>query len=271
MRTYTWLIRLGLGLALLGALSACGSKEYPEELLRAKSALADSKSEGADEYCPDEYTSAEEMLIKAEALWEEGESEEMETAAASTISLSDAAAHCALAKKTAAASTGRAGELGEPLKSYSKSIYFDFNDNAIRPGMVGRLDEIAEFIKSYQDTTKFWVVLTAYADPPGSNMTNFDLTRRRGVVARYSLIDRGVDPDRVIIRALGEFAADEAGVKGADDKFRKVRVTLHPWVPVADLKFDDVDPDKAGAWGYGETFRDYNTYQYKSSGPGYGR
>ncbi|MCZ7582294.1 MAG: OmpA family protein [Deltaproteobacteria bacterium] len=219
--------------------SGCGGKEYPAELLEAKAALADSKAEGADEVCPDEYASAEEMMMKAEALYAEEAEEEMNAAATETISLADSAKECAIAKKEAAANAPQLSlsELPDELAGFKETAYFAYNDNGLNIGGASVLQNAASFIKQHQGQYKFWVLITAHADRPGHTKVNYDLSRRRGVVARYYLIDQGVEADRIIIKPVGEYEASLAEKKEVKNKdWRKVEVTLIPYNALDTIK-----------------------------------
>lgn len=230
-RWYGWML---WGAAFVLVFAACGSKEYPPELMGAKAAVADAKAEGADTSCPDEYSAAEAALTKAEALYEEGEDEEMKLSAAEAMKLAQIAEDCAGGKKVAAPSSLLgAGELPPELAEYQESVHFDFNDNAIRPAEAAKLKAVANFIKANQDTTKFWVILAAHADRPGSPADNFYLTQRRGVVVRHFLIQQGVDADRVLIQPMGEYLASTVDKKdGADANYRKVVIGLYAYKPL---------------------------------------
>lgn len=217
-------------LVLAMAMAGCADKEYPAELTAAKAAVADAKSEGAADSCPDEYGSAEAALKKAEALYDEGEDDEMKATALESSKLAQIAEDCASGKKAAAPSTLLEGELPEELAKYQESILFDFNSNTIRPSEAAKLKGIANFIKQQQDNTKFWVILTCHADRPGSPQENFFLSKRRGIVVRNFLMDQGVDKDRVLVQPMGEYlAASKQGKDNMNQDFRKVVFTLYPY------------------------------------------
>lgn len=226
-----WIACFTLLIAVFAA--GCGDKEYPAELTAAKAAVADAKAEGAADSCPDEYSSAEAALKKAEALYEEGEDEEMKATALESSKLAQIAEDCASGKKAAAPSTLLEGELPEELAKYQESILFDFNSNTIRPSEAAKLKGIASFIKQQQEGTKFWVILTCHADRPGSPQDNFFLTKRRGIVVREFLIGQGVDKDRILVQPMGEYlAATKQGKDNMNQDFRKVVFTLYPYKPL---------------------------------------
>ncbi|MBZ0273122.1 OmpA family protein [bacterium] len=217
-------------IALSFALFGCGAKEYPAELLEAKAAVAESAAEGADDMCPEEFKSAETALAQAEAYYAEDEEDEMMSSAQNAISLAETAKNCAIAKKESAPLPGSTpGALPEELAGYTETIFFAYNDNGIRPDQVQKLLNAASYIKQMQDQYKFWVVLAASADRPGQPKENYELTLRRGVVTRFFLIDQGVDPERILIKPLGEAVAareDKKDVK--NQEFRKVEISFLP-------------------------------------------
>jgi len=233
----------------------CGPKDYPPELLQAKSALADSKAEGASENCPDEYASAEAMLQKAEILWEEDEDTEMKVVAAEAEKLALGARECTIAKASTMSTTGTAPGMAIPkeLGEFSESIYFGFNENAIGREDAEKLRATAELIKSFQEETRFWVLLSAYTDNVGKTADNIEISRRRGVVVRYFLIDQGVLPENLLIRPLGvnsvtamSSTADGSVAipvknkkKKLDPEMRKVVITIVPLGDIAGHRVGD--------------------------------
>lgn len=245
-----------LTLVLAFVFFGCGAKDYPPELMQAKSALADSKAEGASENCPDEFTSAEAMLQKAEVLWEEGEDSEMKVVAAEAEKLALEARECTLAKASSVSTSVSAPGMDIPLElsEFTETIYFDFNENAIKKDEAEKLRAVAELIKSFQEENRFWVLLSAYTDNVGKAADNIEISRRRGVVTRFFLIDQGVDEESVVIRPLGmeRFMVVSSSADGSimipkkkkkkkklDPKMRKVVITIVPYGSVQGHRVGD--------------------------------
>jgi len=238
MRGSHWTLLAGLVFVLVFFVAGC-AKEYPAELMEAKAAVADSKAEGAQESCPDQFTSAESMLQKSEALYAEGEDDEMKIAAQETVKLAEIAKECSIAEKAAANAAPKVdlGSLPEELANFKETVFFYFNDNSIGVDQTGTLKEAASFINKYQGEVQFWVLLSSHADRPGNPKANYNLSRRRGIVTRNYLISHGVEADRVVIKPMGEHDANEADkkeIKNAD--FRKVEITLLPFSALTTIK-----------------------------------
>jgi outer membrane protein OmpA-like peptidoglycan-associated protein len=237
MRGFHWAFFVGL-LVLVVAFCACGKKEFPPELMEAKSAVAESKAEGAAEKCPDEYKSAELMLSKAEAFYAGGDEKGMQETAKSTIKLADDAKDCAAKKAAIAPPSGpQVGELPKEMAEYKVSAYFNFNDNSISSAEAEKLKSAAGFIQQNASKLKFWVILTASADRPGDPKDNFELSKRRGIVVRHFLAEQGVDPDIMLIKPMGEAlitGTDKKAVK--DAQMRRVDITFVPYHALESIK-----------------------------------
>jgi outer membrane protein OmpA-like peptidoglycan-associated protein len=238
MRAVHYALLLGLALCLAFAVSGCGKKDYPPELLEAKAAVAESKAEGADNKCPEEYKSAENMLAKAEAFYAGNDKESMGEAAKSTIKLADTAKDCAAKKAAVPPSSVMVGELPKEMADYKETIYFKFNDNSIQPSEVVKLKKTALFAQQYQGKYKFWMILTAHADRPGDSRENFELSRRRGIVVRQILIQSSVEPDAMLIKPVGEaFAVSTDKKTKMNQEFRKVDITFAAYNSISTIKF----------------------------------
>jgi outer membrane protein OmpA-like peptidoglycan-associated protein len=232
------LFLIGSAFLIVLAFAGCGSKEYPPELMEAKAAVAESKADGAAEKCPDEFKSAESMLQKAEAYYASKEEDAMKDAAKNTIKLADDAKQCAGKKVTETPPPApQVGELPKELAEFKETVFFPFNDNSITASETAKLKKAVAMIQQYQGKVKFWVLLTASSDAPGSQVENFELSKRRGIVARNYMADMGIDPNILMIKPLGDTMAVKASKKKVKNaEFRKVDLTFIPFNALQSIK-----------------------------------
>jgi len=88
------------------------------------------------------------------------------------------------------------------ILKYSKNIYFNTDSNEIKNAYYySMLDDVAEIMLKNKDV-KFSV--TGYTDNIGKSSYNLKLSIRRAKQARKFLIQRGVEPDRIIAYGFGE-------------------------------------------------------------------
>jgi outer membrane protein OmpA-like peptidoglycan-associated protein len=159
----------------------------------------------------------------------------MQVTAAEAEKLSNTAKECVITKtnSVSASVSTAAGALPQELADYTVSVYFNYNDNSITPQEAKKLRETAEFLKKNQEGAKFWVMLTAQSDATGTPAANMELSRRRGLVTRYFLMDQGVAAERILIKPLGAVqpAVDKETKKKrkANPESRKVVITLEPF------------------------------------------
>lgn len=77
-------------------------------------------------------------------------------------------------------------------------IVFDVNGTTLKPGAMGRIDQLADFLKAHPERS---VTIEGYTDSTGSEIYNEQLSRQRAESVREALVSRGINPDR--IRAIG--------------------------------------------------------------------
>jgi outer membrane protein OmpA-like peptidoglycan-associated protein len=224
-----------IALCALVWLAGCASTAdvVGPKLDAAKKAIKDAKDIGADKLCPDEFQSAEMKLKQAELLQADEETDKAVAAADQSLKLADVAKNCAIAKKAPAPeSVGLAG-VPDELKNFHTSIYFDFNANAIRPAEREKLDKALAYLTKMAKDHKFYLLLTAYADPPGTTEENMQIARRRALVTRYYLGANGFTVGRIFMKALGEAPAmrgaegqKPAAANKKDPEWRRVDITV---------------------------------------------
>ncbi|MFW5875794.1 MAG: OmpA family protein [Myxococcota bacterium] len=82
-----------------------------------------------------------------------------------------------------------------------QKIHFEFNKAKIRPVSYGILDTVAEVLEDYPEVR---VEVQGHTDSRGSDKYNQGLSEERAGSVRKYLIDKGIDPSRMVSRGYGE-------------------------------------------------------------------
>ncbi|MBD1862636.1 MULTISPECIES: OmpA family protein [Trichocoleus] len=94
-----------------------------------------------------------------------------------------------------------------------RNIHFALDKDIVSPESAAVLNQIAEVLREYP----FIVVdIEGHTDPRASDAYNLDLGRRRALAARNYLLRRGVAPERLTIRSLGETQRKTTGASRVD-------------------------------------------------------
>jgi len=204
-RISKWIILAGLMGIAIALVVGCAPRVHPE-LEQARSALQQAKEAEAPDFCPEIYKSAELKLKQAELLFDDNQKEKAVEAANGSINASKAAKDCAVNKKAGLPGPTKITKPEPPkeLKEFKVTIYFDFNSNAIRPDQFQTLANATGQLLEFAKKNEFTVVLTAHADPPGTERENMEITMRRAAVVRYFMIDAGVPAAMIKGIAMGE-------------------------------------------------------------------
>jgi len=109
-----------------------------------------------------------------------------------------------------AASEGAAGAMDEQSDEYKQMhgrsssglapVYFDFDQAIIKPDMVDRMLQNAEYLKQVYNT----VIIEGNCDDRGTKEYNLALGEKRAINVREYLIDLGVEPTRIRTVSYGE-------------------------------------------------------------------
>lgn len=84
---------------------------------------------------------------------------------------------------------------------YLESIAYDFNKSAIRKGAARDLDALAALMQEYKSLK---VELTAHTDSRGTSEYNQSLSETRALYAKDFLVEKGINPRRVLAKGMGE-------------------------------------------------------------------
>lgn len=80
-------------------------------------------------------------------------------------------------------------------------VLFEHDDASLVAGAGATLDRLAEFLTANPDRN---IVIEGHTDSTGPATYNRDLSRQRAAAVRDALMERGVEGNRVELRALGE-------------------------------------------------------------------
>jgi len=80
-------------------------------------------------------------------------------------------------------------------------ILFDTDKSILKPGAENTLDRLAEFLDEYPDRR---LLIEGHTDSRGTYAYNLSLSEARSNAVRLALTDRGIDPARLEVKALGE-------------------------------------------------------------------
>lgn len=106
----------------------------------------------------------------------------------------------ALADSEAAAIRREGNLLAISLKG---DVTFDTNSAIIKPGLYSEIDRIANVLVKYPQTV---IQVEGHTDSTGSESYNMELSTRRAETVKNLLVQRGVDPARILTLAFGETA-----------------------------------------------------------------
>lgn len=81
------------------------------------------------------------------------------------------------------------------------NIYFNFDDDKLRPDAYQDLDQVVAMMKAF---TGMRLELAAHTDSRGTKAYNMDLSRRRAQSVYHYLVEHGVESDRLVARGYGE-------------------------------------------------------------------
>ncbi len=80
-------------------------------------------------------------------------------------------------------------------------VLFETNKADLLPGAMRSIDKLAAFLKSYPNRK---VLIEGHTDSRGSEAYNLKLSQKRANAVKEALIERGIDPSRIIAKGYGE-------------------------------------------------------------------
>ena len=106
-----------------------------------------------------------------------------------------------------------------------RNIYYDFDDDKILPDAEKDLNTLHDLLSEYPTMV---IELSSHTDAQGNDDYNQKLSQRRSNSARQWLLDKGVNPERIVARGYGEeFILNDCvnGVECEDEQHRYNRRT----------------------------------------------
>lgn len=92
---------------------------------------------------------------------------------------------------------------GEAVRAMiAERVHFDYDRSNIRPGEDTRVLETK--LRILQANPDLRIEIVGHCDERGSDEYNLALGQRRSVSAKQFLVDRGINPERVAVRSMGE-------------------------------------------------------------------
>lgn len=82
-----------------------------------------------------------------------------------------------------------------------ENIYFDFNKWTIKEESTISMNKVAEVLHAYPEMR---IVINAHTDSKGTKAYNLELSENRAAAAMKYLINKGIDPNRLLSFGLGE-------------------------------------------------------------------
>ncbi len=210
------------------------TRDAPLELERAEKALRDAETQWADR--GDEprtahlaYLARQRALIAQEVASQRAAEQAVQSAsterdkvmldkrtretAAAQARAQQAQSEAQLAERRAAEARERNAQLQAQLKELSTretprglvvtlgDVLFETGEAQLRPQAARELDRLAVFLRDQPDRR---VDIEGHTDSVGSDSTNQRLSEERARAVRDSLVDRGIDGQRVQARGFGE-------------------------------------------------------------------
>ncbi len=105
------------------------------------------------------------------------------------------------------------------------NIYFDYDDDKILPASEPGLNYIFDLMTEYEDMV---IELSAHTDSRGSAQYNMALSQRRAESSKAYLVNRGIDPSRIVAKGYGASRLTNhcrAGVACSEEEHQQNRRT----------------------------------------------
>jgi outer membrane protein OmpA-like peptidoglycan-associated protein len=220
------IIRSGAGVLVAGLMAAgCSTSPPQSDMAAADTAIGNARhdiDQAANDphvarYAQSELGRAQYSLHEAQATWEKhhdvaatkhwaylaqqraATARELANERAADESIRVAAVERDHAIAVAAASRGdrpaAAGQAQQALAGFATG------KSTVPPAILPMIDDMASILKSNPDRK---VVIEGHTDSTGSAAFNAELAMKRANAVRAALVERGVDPGRIVVEAVGE-------------------------------------------------------------------
>lgn len=118
-----------------------------------------------------------------------------------------------------------------------KNIYYNFDDDRIRPDARVDLDKLIDFMNRYPSIV---VELRSHTDSRGSNSYNYNLSQRRAKNAVDYLINKGISSNRISPSGYGETQILNGCVDGVDCNEQEHQYNRRTEVRITAINIPDV-------------------------------
>ncbi len=206
MRTTFYVLSVAMAVALAG----CPKKTAQMDLDLAKKAVDDARAAKANDCAKETFTAAETALAEAQQLEKDGEADKAKEKANQAKTLAEQA----LAASPQGCDQAKTDEKDEKnpatnasaitninLDDVLETIYFDYNDAAIREDSKAVLSKVAQALSK---TPSVKLEIEGHCDVRGSTEYNLHLGERRARNVQKYLVTQGVAPDRLDVISYGE-------------------------------------------------------------------
>jgi outer membrane protein OmpA-like peptidoglycan-associated protein len=105
--------------------------------------------------------------------------------------------------------------------TFKSDVMFDFDSAILKPGAFAEIDRIAGVLNQFPQTV---VRVEGHTDSKGSEVYNQELSERRANAVKSALIQRGVNPQRIVALGYGE----SMPISSLDGLNRRVNVVIIP-------------------------------------------
>jgi outer membrane protein OmpA-like peptidoglycan-associated protein len=105
--------------------------------------------------------------------------------------------------------------------TFKSDMFFDFDSATLKPGAYAELDRVAKVFNDYPQTM---IQIQGHTDSSGPEAYNMVLSERRANAVRDSLVQRGIDPERLTTIGFGE----SQPISSSAAMNRRVTIVLTP-------------------------------------------
>jgi len=106
-------------------------------------------------------------------------------------------------------------------------VLFDVGEATLRSGAMARIDQLAAVMREYPERN---VLVEGFTDSTGSQSLNERLSERRALAVRQALVEKGIDPRRIVTRGHADRypVADNSSGSGRQQNRRVEAVLSDP-------------------------------------------
>ncbi len=105
--------------------------------------------------------------------------------------------------------------------TFKSDFLFDFDSATLKPGAYSELNRVANVLVQYPHTR---IRVEGHTDATGSEAYNLRLSERRAEAVKSAIIQRGVDPHRIVTMGYGE----SQPISSVDALNRRVEIVIIP-------------------------------------------